>query len=216
MAGITLDDFASRVVDVVRRVAKQGPVILVGGSIGGATISRVGNAIPGLIQRIVYDSAFCCVKLPSIAEYLATPEGSTTLFPSLAAGAVGNPAEMGASRTNWRSGDPTFLANARACLMAGGTEAEFMQMLNALHPDESVAIALADSRVDAKTWGRVPHTFIRHTLDRGIPLALQDRMIREADGLTRHNRFDVRTVETSHVTTSSKFGEITKILASLV
>jgi hypothetical protein len=46
-------------------------------------------------------------------------------------------------------------------------------------------------------------------------MALQDSMIREADALTPRNRFDVRTVATSHVPTLSKGSEIVKILASL-
>lgn len=215
MAGITLDHYVARAIDIVRSVARHGPVILVGSSMGGATISRVGNAVPGLIERIVYDSAFCCVDLPSIAAYFTTPEAGTSLLPTLAGGAVGNPAEIGADRTNWRSADPVFLANAKACFMAGATDAEFLSFLNELHPDETPAVALADSRVDAATWGRIPRTFIRHTLDRTIPIALQDRMIREADTLTPHNRFDVRTVETSHVPTASKAGEMVRILASL-
>jgi pimeloyl-ACP methyl ester carboxylesterase len=215
MAGITLDDYVARAVDVVRHVADFGPVILVGGSLGGATISRVGNAVPDLVERIVYDTAFCCVELPSIEQYFATPEAETSLLPGLAVGAIGNPAEIGASRINWRSADPVFLANSKACFMADGTDAELLWALNELDPDETTTVSTADSRVDPATWGRIRHTFIRHTLDQTIPIALQDRMIREADALTPQNRFDVRTVETSHVPTGSKAREIVKILASL-
>jgi pimeloyl-ACP methyl ester carboxylesterase len=215
MAGVRLDDFVARVVDVVRKVADYGPVILVGGSLGGATISRVGNAVPGLIHRIVYDTAFCCVDLPSVGAYFLTPEGSTSLVSGLAAGAIGDPAKIAANRTNWRSANRAFLANAKACFMANSSESEFLSLLNELHPDESVDLTLADARIDPGTWGRIPHTYVRHTLDRTIPLALQDRMIREADARTPHNRFDVRTVETTHVATPPKTGEIVKILASL-
>jgi hypothetical protein len=45
-AGITLNDYVNRVIDVVQGVAVHGPVILFGGSIAGATLSRVGNAAP--------------------------------------------------------------------------------------------------------------------------------------------------------------------------
>jgi pimeloyl-ACP methyl ester carboxylesterase len=215
MAGITLDDFSAVVVAAVRRAAEHGPVILVGTSMGGATISRVGNAVPELLDRIVYDTAFCCVDLPSIGDYLATPEGSTSLLPALAVAAVGNPAEIGASRVNWRWADPSFLASAKACLIADTSDAEFLAVLNDLDPDESLEVPVADSRVNPSTWGRVPHTYIRHSLDRALPIALQDRMIREADALTPHNRFDVHTVETSHVTPVSTAGAVVKILAGL-
>jgi pimeloyl-ACP methyl ester carboxylesterase len=216
MAGIGLDDYVARVVETVRTVAEHGPVILVGTSLGGATISRVGNAVAHLIDRIVYDTAFCCVDLPSIAAYFTTPEGSTSLIAGLALGAVGNPAEIGADRTNWRSANPAFLAAAKACFLADGSEAEFLFLMNYLHPDETLDVPVADSRVQASTWGRIPRTYIRHSLDQLIPLPLQDRMIREADALTPENRFDVRTVETSHAATTSKARDIVKILASLV
>ena len=215
MAGVKLDDYVATVVGAIRVVADYGPVILVGSSLGGATISRVGNAIPGLISRIVYDSAFCCVDLPSIAAYFTTPEASTSLIANLASGSVGDPAQIGASRINWRSADPTFLADARAVFIADASEAEFLNLMNNLQPDETVDVPLADSQVHAATWGRIPRTYIRHSLDRLIPIALQDRMIREADALTPRNRFDVRTVETSHVPTFAKWREIVKILAGL-
>ncbi len=215
VAGVTLDDYVRATIAVVRRAAAHGPVILVGGSMGGATLNRVGSAVPRLISRIVYDSAFCCVDLASPADYLQTPEGSTTLLLDIASGAVGDPTELGASRINWRSADPDFLAKAKAAFLADGTDAEFFALLNYLQPDEAAGIPLEDARVDARTWGRIPRTFIRHTKDRAIPIALQDRMIAEADALTPHNRFDVRTVETSHVPTVAKFGEIVDILDGL-
>jgi pimeloyl-ACP methyl ester carboxylesterase len=217
LAGITLDDFANQVVDAVRQVSRYGPVILVGGSMGGATLNRVGNRIPDLIDRIVYVSAFCCVDLPSPFDYLASPEGSTSMLlsPDLARGGIGDPAVLGAIRTNYRSADPKFLAAARAAFMAEGSDAEFYAMLNGLQPDESLTVPLEDSRVQAHTWGRIKRTYIRHTLDRSIPIALQDRMIREADALTPHNRFDVRTVRTTHAPTTGGMQKIVRILDGL-
>jgi hypothetical protein len=184
---------------------------------GGATLNRVGNRIPDLIDRIVYVSAFCCVDLPSPFDYLASPEGSTSMLlsPDLARGGIGDPAVLGAIRTNYRSADPKFLAAARAAFMAEGSDAEFYAMLNGLQPDESLTVPLEDSRVQAHTWGRIKRTYIRHTLDRSIPIALQDRMIREADALTPHNRFDVRTVRTTHAPTTGGMQKIVRILDGL-
>ena len=77
--------------------------------------------------------------------------------------------------------------------MAGASDAEFYAMLAYLQPDESLTVGRENSQVQAGTWGRIPRTYIRHTADRMIPIALQDRMIAEADRLTPHNRFDVHT-----------------------
>jgi pimeloyl-ACP methyl ester carboxylesterase len=215
MAGVGLDAYTAAAVRVVRTVARFGPVILYGGSMGGATLNRVGNAVPHLIDRIVYDAAFCCVDLASPQDYLTTPEGSTTLAGNLAAVVVADPAVIGAVRANYRTADPEALAGLKETLMADAGDAEFHAMLAHLQPDESLTVSAEDSRVRADTWGRVPRTYIRHTADRMIPIALQDRMIAEADRLTPHNRFDVHTVHAGHAATTEQFRRIVDILDHL-
>ena len=215
MAGIGLDAYAEAAVRTVRTVAEFGPVVLYGGSMGGATLNRVGNAVPHLIDRIVYDTAFCCVDLACPEDYLTTPEGSTTLAGTLAALVVADPAVIGAVRANYRTADPEALAALKRALMADAGDAEFHTVLAHLQPDESLTVGREDSRVQAETWGRIPRTYIRHTADRMIPLALQDRMITEADRLTPHNRFDVHTVNAGHAATAEQFRQIVDVLDRL-
>ncbi|OZM74375.1 alpha/beta hydrolase [Amycolatopsis antarctica] len=215
MRDVGLDDFADAAIAVVRRVAEFGPVILYGGSMGGATLNRVGNAVPDLIDRIVYDTAFCCVDLASPNDYYATPEGATTLAPNLAGLTVADPAVLGAVRANYRSADPAALAAAREALMDGASDAEFYGMIATLQPDESVTVGGEDCRVDAGTWGRIPRTYIRHTLDRMIPIAMQDRMIAEADALIPDNPFEVHSVDAPHAANAAQFARIVDILDGL-
>jgi pimeloyl-ACP methyl ester carboxylesterase len=215
MAGVGLDAYAAAAIDVVRTVAEFGPVILYGGSMGGATLNRVGNAVPHLIDRIVYDTAFCCVDLTCPEDYLATPEGSTTLAGNVAAVVVADPAVIGAVRANYRTADPDALAKLKETFMAGASDAEFHSMLAYLQPDESLTVGNENSQVHKETWGRIPCTYIRHTADRMIPIALQDRMIAEADRLTPRNRFDVHTVDAPHAATSEQFRNIIDILDRL-
>ncbi|WP_250006241.1 alpha/beta hydrolase [Actinoplanes sp. M2I2] len=215
MAGITLDDYVAATVAVVRRAARLGPVILWGGSMGGATVSRVANEVPGLISRLVYSSAFCCVDLPTVGDYLQTPEAAGTLILGLGGASVGDPRVIGATRTNFRTNDPAVLAKLKEALCADATEAEFMSMLNGSHPDESSQVPLADARGHKKTWGTIPRTYIRHTRDRMIPLPLQDRMIAEADRLTPANTFDVRSVATSHAADQAGWAASVDILDEL-
>lgn len=216
MAGITLDDYVRATVAVVRRAARNGPVVLWGGSMGGATLSRVGNEVPHLIERLVYSAAFCCVDLPSVGDYLATPEAADTLLFDLGDAALADPAVIGGTRTNFRTADPAVLAKLKEALCAGATDAEFLAMLNGMSPDESAQVPLDDARGDRDTWGRIPRTYIRHTLDRCIPLALQDRMIAEADRLTPGNKFDVRSVATSHAPDAAGWRAIVEIVDGLV
>ena len=212
---IGLDDYVAAAVETVRTVAEFGPVILIGMSMGGAVVSRVGNEVPDLVDHMVYDTAICCVDLPSIAEYFATPEGSTSLAGTLADWAVGDPEETGASRTNWRSSDPGFIAAAKEALFGDGTDEELLSMMATLQPDESASVVVEDASGKKDTWGTIPRTYIRHTLDNMIPIALQDRFIAEADALTPDNRFAVHTVETSHVGTKEAHDKVLKILIDL-
>ncbi|GAA3671359.1 alpha/beta hydrolase [Nonomuraea antimicrobica] len=199
LAGYTLDDYTKRVVDVVRRASDHGPVILVGASQGGLTVSRVGNAVPELLDRVVYVSAYCCVDLPNLTAYLATEENRDSLVSLVTGAAVGDPTALGVIRVNWRSADPAVIGGIRECLAGGFTDEEMTRLLNLLEPDEPIAVPLAEARGEAHTWGRIPRTYVRFTLDRLIPPALQDRFISEADRLTPDNPTDVRSVAAPHV-----------------
>ncbi|NUW45304.1 alpha/beta fold hydrolase [Nonomuraea rhodomycinica] len=215
VSGVTLDDHVRATVDVVRRVAEHGPVILVGGSLGGAAVTRAADEVPHLIDRLVYDAAFCCTALRSPAEYLATPEAEGSLAAGVLGGLVGDPREIGAIRVNWRSADPAFLDAVKEAYMADASDGEFLAMVNGLLPDESLLVSGGDARGRAEAWGRVPRTYIRHARDRTIPPALQDRMIREADAATPGNPFDVHTVEATHAPTAAVYRQISDILDRL-
>lgn len=79
MAGISTADDVVAVSDVVRRAAELGPVILVGTSRGGLTLTAVSNAVPELIDRLVYLSAWCCVDATA-SEYSQIPEYASSML----------------------------------------------------------------------------------------------------------------------------------------
>jgi len=199
LAAFTIDDYVERVVNVVRRAHQQGPVLLAGASQGGVTVSRVGNAVPELLDRVVYVAAYCCVDLPNMVAYLGTPENAGSLLPLIQAVSVGDPMTLGVNRVNWRSADPAVFDAVKQCLAADFADDAVRRLLNQLEPDETAAIPVAEARGEAETWGRIPRTYVRFTLDRLIPVALQDRFIAEADRLTPDNPTDVRSVAAPHV-----------------
>ncbi|CAL9672768.1 hypothetical protein SUDANB174_07586 [Streptomyces sp. enrichment culture] len=59
LKGLGLDDYEARVTGIVRRAARNGPVVLVGHSLGGVSVSRVADAVPHLLHHICYIAAFC-------------------------------------------------------------------------------------------------------------------------------------------------------------
>ncbi|MFF0111915.1 MULTISPECIES: alpha/beta fold hydrolase [Streptomyces] len=196
--GVTLADNVARVVEVLERAERNGPVILVAHSRGGITTTAVANARPELIDRIVYVSAWCPVDL-EVGDYYAQPEMADVDAGAFAAAFVGDPAETGLLRTNFRTADPAALAAFKRAFAADLTDDEFRTFLNTLQPDENLDAGTAADRAQAATWGRIPRTYVRLTADASVPLAVQDRMIREADALTPDNPFDVRTLEGSHL-----------------
>ncbi|MFF5665778.1 alpha/beta hydrolase [Streptomyces griseofuscus] len=215
LAGVTLQDNIDMVVDVVRRVAEHGPVVLVGASLGGTTITGVGNIIPDLVNRLVYISAWSCMQRSNPIEYMQDPEFGDNLLAPLAALNVGNPAELGVGRANYRTADPVMLAALKAAVMADGTDEQFRAFLNILQPDESLEVMMSEARGHAETWGTIARTYIRLTDDRSLPIAMQDRLIAECDALTPDNPYDVHTLATSHVGFLLKPAKLVGILDQL-
>ncbi|QIS16432.1 alpha/beta fold hydrolase [Nocardia arthritidis] len=216
LAKVTLQDNVDMVVDIVRRLAQHGPVVLVGASLGGTTITGVGNTVPELVDRLVYISAWSCVQRSSPVEYMQEPEFADNLLAPLYALNVGDPAELGVGRANYRTADPALLAALKAAIMADGTDEQFRAFLNILQPDESLAVMTADARVQADTWGTIARTYIRLTGDRSLPIAMQDRLIAEADALTPDNRYDVHTMDASHTGFVLRAAEVAEILDRLI
>jgi pimeloyl-ACP methyl ester carboxylesterase len=198
MAGIGTADDVAAVSEIARRAAEHGPVVLVGASRGGLTVTAVANAVPDLLSRTVYISAWCCVDATP-SEYEASPEYAESMIGAAGAIAVANPADIAAIRLNWRTADPAHLDVLQQALLADGTRDELVAYLHTQEPDETLLIDEQAVRVDGAAWGRVPHTYVRLTADRAMPLAMQDRLIAEADALTPDDPFDVHSVASSHL-----------------
>jgi pimeloyl-ACP methyl ester carboxylesterase len=214
LAELTLEDYAEHTLRLLRRVAEHGPVVLVGHSLGGSTVTRVANAAPELLAEVVYLSAYCCIDSPTVIAYAPTdPAPDTPLGQARRRVFLGEPGRIGASRTNPRTGESEVLAIQHALLMADLDPAHVPAVLAyATQPDEPLLVLLADARVNRDTWGRLPHRYIRTSADQVIPLNIQNRMIAEADRLTPHNTFAVHTILGSHFAPISHAAQIAEIL----
>ncbi|MEU6587199.1 alpha/beta fold hydrolase [Nocardia sp. NPDC046763] len=205
MAAITVQDNVTHVIDVVRKVRRHGPVILVGHSLGGITIGLVGNAIPEAIHRLVYLSAFCpstpdapsamaLSQTPEAIKDVPAPNADHSLFLGM------EPVSRGLIRFNLRSPDPEALEDFRLTNMPEATLEQTLTMINyGMQPEDGAQTSLADARVEADTWGRIPRSYIRLTQDNVISPALATKMIDDADRLTPDNPFDVHDLAAGHV-----------------
>ncbi len=95
MAGIGHADNVAHVLDVVRRVREHGPVVLVGHSRGGLTLTGVANAAPELLDRLVYISAWCCAA-DTPAGYQASAENASSALNGVGGLLAANPTKLGA------------------------------------------------------------------------------------------------------------------------
>ncbi|MEU9687805.1 alpha/beta hydrolase [Amycolatopsis japonica] len=200
MSDVTAGDFVRQVVEAVQGVCHHGPVVLVAHSFGGLPATAAANAIPELIDRVVYIAAQCPVDRAP-AEYPASPAwSSSALFPATAPLLVGAPSRQGFIRVNWRGADRAQREALRKAIAAELTEEQFLQVVVTSQPDEVFWLTGRewDLRADKDSWGRIPRTFVRLTEDRSMPLAAQDLYIAEADALTPDNLFDVHDLASSH------------------
>ncbi|MFC9594081.1 alpha/beta hydrolase [Streptomyces sp. NPDC056944] len=216
LRGVTLHDNVRRVVDALRRLAPSGQTVLVGNSLGGLTISAVANAAPELLDRVVYLSALC-LSDPGMLDTAWDVVDDNLLDAAVARIAVPGVREPGVVRLNWRAAhaDPDVFAALKAAIMADSTDHQFRLLLDSLDPDETYSAMEPGALVRADAWGRVPHTYVRLSADRSLPLAVQDHMIRAADALTPHHPFDVHTLAASHVGYFSRPQVFAELLASL-
>ncbi|MFE5710617.1 alpha/beta hydrolase [Streptomyces sp. NPDC056501] len=196
--GVTLADNVAHLIGTLERAKRNGSVILVAHSRGGATVTAAANARPDLIDRLVYVSAWAPVDL-DVNDYYLEPEMATVDTAALAAALAGNPADLGLLRVNFRTADPDAITAFKMALFADGTDEQFLTFLNTFQPDENLDVGGSADRAQAPTWGRIPKTYIRLADDKSLPLALQDRLIREGNQLTPDNPYDVRTLEGSHL-----------------
>lgn len=214
LAGASLAANVEHVVGLVRRVAAHGPVIVVGHSAGGQVVTGVGNAVPELLNRLVYISAWCCAA-KTTSEYVQEPENAASEIMATFVAAAANPGELGAIRMNYRTADPAALAALKTALLADGTDDELLGYLSSLEPDEAMFAPSEDEKLKPAAWGRIAHSYIRLLHDRSMPVAMQDRLIADADELTPDNPFDVHSIESSHAGFLVHPGQAADILAGL-
>jgi pimeloyl-ACP methyl ester carboxylesterase len=160
VATLTLERYARRVVEVA--VLQPEPVVVVGHSMGGVTISQAAEHRPDLFRRLVYLAAF----LPADGQSLLDlAQGDDSLVrPNVLPGV---PAE---GYLWFQPGAPFKDIFYHDC-----TDDDVRRATALLVP-ESALLSVTPVRVSADRFGRVPRSYIECRDDRALSLALQRRM----------------------------------------
>jgi pimeloyl-ACP methyl ester carboxylesterase len=216
LAKLSAQDFADELIASISQLAERMPgrqIVLAGHSFGGLTLSRVGEAIPQLISRVVYISAVMPAPGKSLFDYLAIPEFSASKIPPLL---IGDPQAIGALRLDFRSADPGYRAQIKAAIAADVDDHQWQAVTNLLSPDVPARWVTEPVALTADRWGRIPRTYISCTADFTIPAAAHRLFIDEADKLTPGNPTDVREMPTSHCPFLSEPEELAHTLLQLL
>lgn len=211
LAAYDLDTYVTFVVGELERGARHGPIVLVGHSFGGVVATQVAERVPQLVGHLVYVTGHVPVtpSARSCAECDALPENRTSLSPSVV---VGDPEKLGAVRVDVRSTDPEYLRAAHAAFYGDVPFEDFPAWAAYLTSELPLHAVRGRVEVSAERWGAVPRSYIRCTADRAIPIALQDRMIDEADRKFPANPFRVLSMDASHSPFASRPSELAELL----
>jgi pimeloyl-ACP methyl ester carboxylesterase len=163
---VTLDTY----VDAVQRaIPADGPVVLVGHSMGGIVISALAERVPDRVARLVY-----------VAGYL--PRSGDSVY---ALSQTDTESEVG---RYWRQADPASYSPAsidaagRAAVFCAECDSETAAQLVARHRPEPVPPLATPVTLTDAAFGRVPRVYFGTRADRAVGPALQQRMVDAAPG----------------------------------
>lgn len=211
LAGVTLEQCADSVISAIDglRAGGYSRVIVVGHSLGGVTITSAAERAPEKFDKVVYLSAFMLAPGQTSFDAVALPEGATAEVLPLVKAA---PGVVAATRIDWASTNPAYLAAAKSAFYADVSDVQFRAVAHLLTPDEPIALSATPTVKTAGRWGSVRRHYISCLQDRAIPPALQQRFIATADAFIPANKTVVHTLDTSH----SPFVSAPRDLAALL
>jgi len=192
LGDLGIDDFAAALLAATAHLDE--PLVLVGHSQGGLTISRAAELAPERCASLVYVAALLVAEGETGADTFAADTDGELV------------ANVGVSDDfTSTSIDP---AAAPALFYADCDPTDVERSLARLVP-EPIGIATAPLEVTAERWGSVPRTYVVCTEDRAVSPALQRRMA-ERVGVDR-----VIELDASHSPMLSMPDELAAVLADL-
>ena len=186
------------------------PVVLVGHSLGGLTVTAVAETIPDRIHAAIYLSAFLLTDGMAAHDMTGHAAFASSALPSLL---LADPRTVGALRMDFRSRDADYRAKLRSVFAADVGEEAFAAALATLHCDEPASTAMTPTKLTATRFGHVPRHYIRCLQDQAIPPSGQDLMIAALDGSVR-TRTHVHDLDASHSPFHSQPGALADLLVS--
>lgn len=214
VAEVTLDDLVNSVANDLRDAISggSGPVILVGHSSGGFSITPVAERYPEYVGNLVYLAGM----MPDVGvtpgqDIFASDNSGSGVLPLL----YGDPTQTGALRVDWNSADPTYFAGLQGTFYNDADSLAVRAVANLVSPDFPLQPHTVPTAKTAQRWGSVRRSHIRTNQDHALLPTLQDRWIAEADAFTPLNLTNVYRIDSSHSPFISQPDNLTDILLDI-
>lgn len=167
--------------------AASEPVVLLGHSLGGVTLSYLAEKYPDKIRKLIYLTAFMVPNGKTVSDYVyssdyAKDPAAAEIVQLLSASADGKGVVL-------KTDDPMLL---KAAFYADCSPRDIAMAAANICPIISGVQYIAPSSITPDRFGSIPRVFIECTADRAIPIAMQRRMQADVPGAT------VMTLPTGH------------------
>jgi len=212
-ADLSQEDRTRAVVSLINEVTRHEnrPVVLVGHSLGGITVTAVAEAVPERVSAVVYLAAFLLPPGMTAHTMIEHPVMIDSLVPSLF---LADPKLVRAMRIDPQSDRSGYQRQMKFALYGDVSHAEVQVALSHLHCDEPLSVILNPTLATPARFGRVPRHFIRCLNDKAIPIAAQDFMIRAIDERVYGPTY-THTLATSHSPFYAQPGTLAETLSRI-
>ncbi len=215
VAGVTLEDNVDSIAGGLKDalLGGSGPVILVGHSSGGISLTAIAEKFPEYVSDLVYLSAVMTDNgvLP-ITDVVSSYNNSSKAFAAIG---FGDATTIGASRIDFNSSDPSYLANVQFYLASDVSSDAFRAFINDCTPDDPVQKYLIPTVKTVQRWGSIRRSYIRTAKDEAFLPTLQEYWIAKADAFAPSNKTNVYHLDSSHLSFISKPDKLSEILLDI-
>jgi pimeloyl-ACP methyl ester carboxylesterase len=195
-AGVTQAQRNEAALAAINDVAGKGngKVVLVGHSLGGLTVSQLGEQVPDRLHSVVYLAALLLPYGMMGGDMLGSDVMSRSQVLSVL---MADPEEVGVLRMDCRSEDPDYVARVKETFYGDVSDTDFRWILSGLHPDEPAQVTGEPSPITPENFGGLQRHYIRLLDDLAVNIEAQDEMIRLVD-TQMGNTTVAHTLEASH------------------
>ena len=173
--------------------------MLLGHSMGGVTLTYLGEKYPDKISKLIYLTAFMAPNGKRALDYILTNvkiPAAKELFEVV-------------SQTPDHRGGKLDMARPdliKAAFYADCSDHDIGIAVKNVLPVTSSVPDITVSTITPEKFGKIPRLYIECTLDKAIPIETQRQMIKDVPGAK------VATIETSHSSFFSKPADVAKII----